>query len=99
MLPRKLRTPKIQEKIIDPQGVARWQAGIVARGILNTTAKWIEGKEQVTLDRLDIVLLAKSKEHLHESAPIIGYNPFQSIASGMIEVTIRTAELRQLLGL
>lgn len=97
MLPRKLRTQKIQEKVINPQGTARWQAGQVSRGILNTAIKWMEEKDSVTIDRLDILLLTLCFEHLHESAPIIGWNPFQSLAIGLTEITISTKELQRLL--
>ena len=99
MLPRKLRTAKIQSKIIDPQGKARWQAATVARGILRTTAKWLEDKDEVEIDRLDILLLERSKQHLHEAAPIIGWTPFRAQATSLIVATVRTAELRYRLGL
>lgn len=97
MLPKKLRTAKIQEQILFPQGVGLWQAPVIAKGVYKTTLRWLEGKSEVTLDPLDIEILRKAGEHRRNGDPIVGFRPFRKGFCGDI-TTVSADYLRYLLG-
>lgn len=97
MLPRKLRTAKIQQKILRPQGLETWQAPTVARGIVNTILKWLDGQTEVTVDDLDIFIIRATCHHLREGAPGIGWQPLRKRECGN-EARVSADRLRYLLG-
>jgi hypothetical protein len=97
MLPKKLRTAKIQQKILQPEGVETWQAPTVARGIVRTSVKWLEGQDEVWVDDLDIAIIRAACQHLREGAAGIGWQPLRKGACGN-EARVNAEYLRYLLG-
>ena len=78
MLPRKLRTIKIQNKILNPQGADLWAAPVVARGIIKTTLKWLKGKQQVEMDEFDCAIIRAALNHIRSGQ---GFNPISGGAA------------------
>ena len=78
MLPEKIRTAKIQKKILQPEGIELWQAPIIAKGILNTITNWLDGKSEIILDDLDIAIIRETCKHIRNGSPGIGW-PFTKI--------------------
>ena len=80
MLPKQLRTAKIQERLIDPQGINRWKAARLARFVHQRIARWLDGKNTVELDDLDCLIIRWMCQHLGIGSGI-NFNPFRGGAA------------------
>ena len=89
MLPRKLRTAKIQKKILQPEGIELWQAPVIT--------KWLDGHDTVTIDDLDVAIINATCQYLRAGAPGIGWRPLRKANCGN-EAIVSAERLSYLLG-
>lgn len=96
MLPAKLRAAKVTAKLFDPQGIDRWIAPRVARGVAKTTLQWMADRDRVQLDDLDCAILRWTCRHLGLGQGL-AFNPFHG--GGALcgdTMTISTTRIRRL---
>lgn len=84
MLPAKLRSAKVQGLLLvnrrDIGFIASWRACQVARGVIETMARWLDGKKMVQVDDLDAAIIRSACHHLGLGGGL-AFDPFHGGAA------------------